>query len=47
MTIFVSGAEREIQQFNWFLSGLELAVPTGYTGDFRNKIKMSFTEQDG
>ena len=27
MTIFVTGREREIQQFDWFLSGLELAVP--------------------
>ena len=27
MTIFTSGPEREIQQFHWFLSGLELAVP--------------------
>ena len=27
MTIFASGPEREIQQFNWFLSGWELAVP--------------------
>ena len=27
MTIFASGPEREIQQFDWFLSGLELAVP--------------------
>ena len=27
MTIFASGQEREIQQFDWFLSGLELAVP--------------------
>ena len=27
ITIFASGPEREIQQFDWFLSGLELAVP--------------------
>ena len=27
MTIFASGAEREIQQFDWFLNSLELAVP--------------------
>ena len=27
MTIFASGPEREIRQFDWFLSGLELAVP--------------------
>ena len=27
MTIFASVPEREIQQFDWFLSGLELAVP--------------------
>ena len=27
MTIFPSGLEREIQQFDWFLSGLELGVP--------------------
>ena len=25
MTIFASGPERQIQQFDWFLSGLELA----------------------
>ena len=25
MTIFASGPEREIQQFDWFLDGLELA----------------------
>ena len=29
MTIFASGPEREIQQFDWFLNGLELAVPDG------------------
>ena len=27
MTIFMYGPKREIQQFDWFLSGLELAVP--------------------
>ena len=27
MTIFASGPEREIQRFDWFLGGLELAVP--------------------
>ena len=27
MTIFASDMEREIQQFDWFLSVLELAVP--------------------
>ena len=27
MTIIVSGPEREIQQFDWFLCGLEFAVP--------------------
>ena len=27
MTISASGLEREIQQFDWFLSGQELAVP--------------------
>ena len=27
MTTFASGPEREIQQFDWFLSGLELVVP--------------------
>ena len=27
MTIFASGPEREIQRFDWFLSGVELAVP--------------------
>ena len=27
MTIFESGPEREIQQFDWSLSGLELDVP--------------------
>ena len=27
MTIFASGPEHEIQQFDWFLSGMELAVP--------------------
>ena len=27
MTIFASGPEREIQQFDWLLSGLELAIP--------------------
>ena len=27
MAILASGAEREIQRFDWFLSALELAVP--------------------
>ena len=27
ITVLVNGPEREIQQFDWFLSGLELAVP--------------------
>ena len=27
MTTFASGPEHEIQQFDWFLSGLELVVP--------------------
>ena len=39
MTTFASGPEREIQQFDWFLSGLELAVPAD-SGNFRNKIKI-------
>ena len=34
MTIFATGPEREIQQFDWFLSGLELS------GNFRNKINI-------
>ena len=36
MTIFASGPEREILQFDWFVSGLELAVKN-----------MSVIEQDG
>ena len=48
MTIFASGPERKIQQCDWFLSGLELAVPTVDSGNFgtENK-KMSVMEQDG
>ena len=34
MTIFASGQEREIQQFDWFLSGLELAVPDCWQREF-------------
>ena len=37
MTILASGPEREIQKFDWFVSGLELAVPSV---NFRNKIKI-------
>ena len=46
MTTFASGPESEIQQFDWFLSGLELAVPGG---NFRKKIKICqlIMEQDG
>ena len=32
MTIFANGLEREIKQFDWFLNGLELAVPD--SGEF-------------
>ena len=48
MTIFASGPEREIQQCDSLLSGLELAVPTVDSGNFgtENK-KMSVMEQDG
>ena len=28
MNIFAGGLEREIQQFDWFLSGLEVIVQT-------------------
>lgn len=34
MTIFASGQEREIQQFDWFLNGLELAVPNREQREF-------------
>ena len=34
ITIFASGPEREIQQFDWFLSGLELAVPDRWQREF-------------
>ena len=45
MTIFASGLEREIQQFDWFLSGLELAV---LDREFQKQNKnMSVMEQDG
>ena len=48
MIIFARGPEREIQQYDWFLSGLELPDPTVDSGDFRmeNK-KMLVMEQDG
>ena len=38
MTIFASGPEREIQQCDWFLSGLELALPTVNSGILERKI---------
>ena len=44
MIIFARGPEREIQQYDWFLSGLELAVPT-VDSRTENK-KMSVMEQD-
>ena len=47
MTIFASSPEREIQQCDWFLSGLELALPTVDSGILERKIKMSVMEQDG
>ena len=34
MNIFASGQEREIQQFDWFLNGLELAVPNREQREF-------------
>ena len=39
MTIFTSGPEREIQQFDWFLRSLELAIPTVDSGSFRTENK--------
>ena len=48
MTILASGPERKIQQCDWFLSGLELAVPTVDSGNFKTENKkMSVMEQDG
>ena len=48
MIIFARGPEREIQQYDWFLSGLELAVPTVDSGNFKTENKkMSVMEQDG
>ena len=41
MTIFASGPERKIQQCDWFLSGLELAVPTVNSGNFRTENKKN------
>ena len=48
MTIFASGPEREIQQFYWFLSGLELPIPDRWQWEFSKQNKnMSVMEQDG
>ena len=48
MTIFARGPEREIQQFDWFLSGLKLAVPDRWQLKFlKQNRNMSVMEQDG
>ena len=48
MTIFPSGLEREIQQFDWFLSGLELGVPDRWQREFWQQNKnISVMEQNG
>ena len=40
MTIFPSGLEREIQQFDWFLSVWNLPFRTADSVNFGSKIKI-------
>ena len=42
MTVPLSSPEREIQQFDWFLSGMDRNLPfrTADSENFRNKIKI-------
>ena len=42
MTVPLSSPEREIQQFDWFLSGMDRNLPfrIADSGNFRNKIKI-------